>query len=446
MNLSIPQGKKGGCARFKKVYSGTLTETTKSFKFTTFADGTPLRFTEIFIRGAATINLAKAQGLNVYYGWAGDGIYNAYKGIGFIPDFDRPSGTDISSLEYSMKAELLGTKIYDQYGYGTAKGVSKTEVRPSDTDIFTQLAIWSGGSGVWQPGSWFEVYARCENGDQEESGTPGTDGITPHIGSNGNWFIGETDTGVSAQGERGEKGDKGDKGDTGEAFTYSDFTAEQLAALKGDKGDTGATGESGADGADGKSAYQIALDNGFVGSQSEWLASLKGDKGDKGESGASASITANEILSKIISVDGENSGLDADLLDGHDSDYFATVDHNHNVATQSADGFMSSADKEKLDGISEGANNYTHPDTHPASMIEEDASHRFVSDTEKAAWNNKSNSDHNHDSEYLKLSGGTLIGNLILNGDPTSDDMAANKKYVDDAISLAIGAELGGIY
>lgn len=63
---------------------------------------------------------------------------------------------------------------------------------------------------------------------------------------------------------------KGDKGDTGAAFTYSDFTAEQLAALKG---------ESGADGADGKSAYQIALDNGFVGSQSEWLASLKGEPG-----------------------------------------------------------------------------------------------------------------------------------------------------------------------
>ena len=105
-----------------------------------------------------------------------------------------------------------------------------------------------------------------------------------------------------------------------------------------------------------------------------------------------------------------------------------------------------SADKKKLDGISEGANNYVHPDTHPASMIEQNASYRFVTDAEKDAWNKKSNSDHNHDSEYLKLSGGTLIGNLILNEDPTSDDMAVNKKYVDDAISLAIGAELGGIY
>ena len=31
-------------------------------------------------------------------------------------------------------------------------------------------------------------------------GDPGTDGTTPHIGENGNWYIGDTDTGVSAGG------------------------------------------------------------------------------------------------------------------------------------------------------------------------------------------------------------------------------------------------------
>ena len=147
---------------FKKIYSGTLTEATKSFKFTTFADGTPLKFTELLIRGAATTNLAAGniQNLNVYYGWEGDGKYNAYKGIVMIPYFCQPSGTDISSSEYSMKAELLGTKIYNQYGYGTTDGVSKTALKTSETEIFTQLAFWSGGAGVCQPGSWFEVYAR----------------------------------------------------------------------------------------------------------------------------------------------------------------------------------------------------------------------------------------------------------------------------------------------
>lgn len=39
---------------------------------------------------------------------------------------------------------------------------------------------------------------------------------------------------------------------------------------------------------------------------------------------------------------------------------------------------------------------YTHPATHPASMITQDATHRFVSDTEKTAWNGKAAGNHTH--------------------------------------------------
>lgn len=56
-------------------------------------------------------------------------------------------------------------------------------------------------------------------------------------------------------------------------------------------------------------------------------------------------------------------------------------------ATHAADGLMSAADKTKLDGIAAGANNYQHPATHPATMIVEDSGHRFVTDAEKAKWN-----------------------------------------------------------
>ena len=41
--------------------------------------------------------------------------------------------------------------------------------------------------------------------------------------------------------------------------------------------------------------------------------------------------------------------------------------------------------KAKLEGIT----GYTHPDSHPASMITQDATHRFVTDAEKAAWSAK---------------------------------------------------------
>lgn len=66
------------------------------------------------------------------------------------------------------------------------------------------------------------------------------------IGVNGNWFIDGVDTGKPSRGEAGESG----------------------VSTKG---------------GDGKSAYQIAVDNGFVGNEAQWLASLKGDKGDKGD-------------------------------------------------------------------------------------------------------------------------------------------------------------------
>ena len=59
------------------------------------------------------------------------------------------------------------------------------------------------------------------------------------------------------------------------------------------------------------------------------------------------------------------------------------------TATTSADGLMSKADKSKLDGVAAGANNYQHPASHPASMITQDASHRFVTDSEKTGWNEK---------------------------------------------------------
>lgn len=47
----------------------------------------------------------------------------------------------------------------------------------------------------------------------------------------------------------------------------------------------GPQGEAGKDGSNGKSAYQIWLDNGNVGTEEEYLASLKGEKGDTGEQG-----------------------------------------------------------------------------------------------------------------------------------------------------------------
>ena len=51
----------------------------------------------------------------------------------------------------------------------------------------------------------FEITGETEDGSswvvKEKCTLRGTDGITPHIGANGNWFLGETDTGVKAAAE-----------------------------------------------------------------------------------------------------------------------------------------------------------------------------------------------------------------------------------------------------
>ncbi|MEK5277780.1 MULTISPECIES: hypothetical protein [Paenibacillus] len=62
-------------------------------------------------------------------------------------------------------------------------------------------------------------------------------------------------------------------------------------------------------------------------------------------------------------------------------------------AAPQSDGLMRATDKIKLDGIATGANNYVHPANHPATMITEDATHRFATDTEKSNWNGKPNLD-----------------------------------------------------
>ena len=56
-------------------------------------------------------------------------------------------------------------------------------------------------------------------------------------------------------------------------------------------------------------------------------------------------------------------------------------------------GLMTAVDKVKLDGIEEGANNYTLPEKLPASMITEDETHKFITTAEKAKIANSYNKD-----------------------------------------------------
>ena len=63
--------------------------------------------------------------------------------------------------------------------------------------------------------------------------------------------------------------------------------------------------QSGGIGADGKSAYEVAVNNGYTGTEQEWIESLKGEqgeKGDRGDSGVTAPV--NGFFTMYVDKDG----------------------------------------------------------------------------------------------------------------------------------------------
>ena len=119
---------------------------------------------------------------------------------------------------------------------------------------------------------WSELKGdKGDKGDTGEQGLPGADGangISAYELAVNLGFVGTEEEWIESL-----KGPKGDKGDSGDGTS--------TAGPKGDTGDTGPQGIQGIPGTDGKSAYEIALDNGFVGTESEWLDSLKAQEGSK---------------------------------------------------------------------------------------------------------------------------------------------------------------------
>ena len=73
----------------------------------------------------------------------------------------------------------------------------------------------------------------------------GDDGVTPHIGSNGNWYIGDTDTGISAKGTKGDNGITPHIGDNGNWYIGTTDTGISAKGVKGDPGENGKDGDSG---------------------------------------------------------------------------------------------------------------------------------------------------------------------------------------------------------
>ncbi|MGO4693928.1 pyocin knob domain-containing protein [Paenibacillus sp. 2TAB26] len=103
------------------------------------------------------------------------------------------------------------------------------------------------------------------------------------------------------------------------------------------------------------------------------------------------------------------------------------------------------AEKTKLAGVATGANAYVHPANHPASVITQDASSRFVTDAEKTAWNAKASTAVATTSaaglqsaaDKVKLDG-IAAGAGSVN---SATDPVIGTRTIDDTITAAAGAD-----
>jgi autotransporter adhesin len=146
-------------------------------------------------------------------------------------------------------------------------------------------------------------------GPQGDAGPQGPQGDTGAQGPQGD---------AGAQGPQGDTGAQGPQGDAGPQGAQGDTGAQ---GPQGEQGPAGPQGPAGVDGADGLSAYQVAANNGFAGTEAEWLRSMSGcglgtmdtaiqcGPGAEAQSDGSVAIGANAIAASSVAVGAGSQAL-----------------------------------------------------------------------------------------------------------------------------------------
>lgn len=83
-----------------------------------------------------------------------------------------------------------------------------------------------------------------KDGADGKPGAAGADGVTPHIGDNGHWYLGTTDTGKPSRGVTGAKGDAGATGPAGPVGPAGPAGAPGKDGAVGPQGPAGAPGKT----------------------------------------------------------------------------------------------------------------------------------------------------------------------------------------------------------
>lgn len=325
-----------------------------------------------------------------------------------------------------------------------------------------------------------------KDGVDGKDGTNGTNGITPTIGNNGDWFLGDVDTGKPSRGEQGVQGEPGQPGKDGtngtngtngtDGFspiaTVSKSGSTATISITDKNGTTTATVSDGINGTNGQDGVGVPTG----GTQGQILAKASSTNYDTtwidAPSGGgdqkifyfdlpntvywSSSGTTVKTSSQFTTTQAEQlqAMLDAGLqyaiiLLKFESNYpFPVITYLDNYG---ADNTMAVY---TFVGLFESSNGKTYGakfeiDTNPSSTVVNQFKITFAESNgfvkaSKIKTANNTTAGNVYDVTYINSSYLSKTNSTAFT--PTSDYNPATKKYVDDAIASAITSTLGGSY
>ena len=185
-------------------------------------------------------------------------------------------------------AEVIREKIVSQSRPILSGQGQPENTKGEDGDYYLDLA----NADLYGPktkGAWGApaLNLRGVAGKDGKDGANGTNGATPRIGDNGNWWVGNTDLGVKAQGTQGQKGQDGATpriGDNGNWWVGNTDLGVKAQGAQGQKGQDGRNGQDGRDGQNGRDGAIPSIgDNGnwWVGDQDTGKPA-RGEQGERG--------------------------------------------------------------------------------------------------------------------------------------------------------------------
>ena len=275
----------------------------------------------------------------------------------------------------------------------------------------------------------------------------GVDGHSPYIGENGNWYQWShteedyVDTGIKADGATFTPAVTDVSGDITLSWTndrektnptpviLNEGVPEAVLAANG----AASTANTAADNADTKAG--LANEAAILANEAAIYANGRGDYADE---------------------KGDYALEQGDYAKGIGDSYASTLANKVDKVTgkQLSTEDYTTTEKNKLSGIAENANNYTHPANHQPSIITQDTDNRFVTDAEKSTWNakqsalgytpenvaNKKQTITNSETDYP--SGKAAFDALALKQDALSITADTAPVNTDELLSLRSGGWL----